>query len=383
MDLINRLSNIPNWVYLGLAVLVIIYLLNQNGLVSTAPLTKIIKVNVPIDLNGTDYYATFIGTGAGRNDKLMINTPDGWVDIIDQTNLGSLSATYSAAAADFDHTGKTDLVINRADGATLYLNHGKGRFEPRKLSDLPGDPVSSIAITDYNKDGHTDMYITRSDGPNTLLEGVGRGVFEDVTALTGTAGSVGQKGRRSTGAAWIDVDGDNLPDLVIGMDNGGTEIYRNTRGASGAKFTSGPLFYQMKDSEKTLTEQLNSIAIEQELTPAMGNPRGSVAGLPDGTANLGNNFIGVRLPDNNQFMNATIRVISVNQETGKTRRQSKQLVRTGESSKVVNFDLGNDDRVMHLEVTTIYDGNRWIHPDPKINQVATFRDMRSNNYTAK
>lgn len=381
MDLINRL-NIPNWVYLGLAVLVIIYLLNQTKVVVLPPSEKIIKVNVPIDLNGTDYYATFIGTGSGQNDKLMINTPDGWVDIIDQTNLSSLAATYSGAAADFDHTGKTDLVINRADGVTLYLNHGKGRFEKRKLSDLPGDPTSSVAITDYNKDGHTDMYISRSNGANTLLEGVGRGVFEDVTELTGTAGSVGQ-GRNSTGAAWIDVDGDKLPDLVIGMDNGGTEIYRNTRGASGGKFTSGPLFYHMKDSEKTLTEQLNSIAVEEVVQPGVGHPGGYVAGLQDGTANLGNNFIGVRLPDNNQFMNATIRVVSVNQETGKIRRQSKQLVRTGESLKVLNFDLGNDDRIMHLEVTTIYDGNRWIHPDPKINQVVTFRDMKSNNYTAK
>jgi hypothetical protein len=214
------LFNQPQWVYLAIAVIVIFYLLN-NGIVPTgngqdeAPPHSFKPV--PIDLNGNDQYAYFIGTPRGQMDKLIVKGQDGsWHDIIDQTNLACNLATYTATATDINHTGLTDLVVVREDGTTLYLNNGKGRFEERKISGA-NDPAATVISGDYNRDGNVDLYVTQKDGRNALLEGIGRGVFEDVTTITGTAG-----GKGSVGAAFVDVNGDQWPDLVVGNDSGGT-----------------------------------------------------------------------------------------------------------------------------------------------------------------
>ena len=97
--------------------------------------------------------------------------------------------------------------------------------------------------------------------------------------------------------------------------------------------------------------------------------------------NKKSSWIGVRLPDGTPFYNATLYVDSINDNTGKVRKQTRQ--NSNGSGKIITFDLGDDTRVLHLEVNTIYDGNRWIHPNPKINKIATFRNMKSNNYTAR
>ena len=99
-----------------------------------------------------------------------------------------------------------------------------------------------------------------------------------------------------------------------------------------------------------------------------------------------NNWIAVRLPDDAEFFNANIRVVSINDQTGKIRTQNKQRIvasNSDEKGNILKFDIGADNRIIHLEVSSIYDGNRWVHPDPKINMIATFRYMQSNNYTAK
>ncbi len=375
--------NIPPWGYIIILVIIVFIYNNKQGILPNFTNKSLHKglVQVPIDLNGNDRYARFIGTDSGKPDRLMVNVNGTWSDIIDQTNLSSNAATYSAAVADINNNGLSDLIVARSNGVWAYLNNSKGRFEVRKLSGA-NDPTSSISISDYNRDGHVDIYLTQKDGKNILLEGIGRGVFEDVTDLTKTQGSSG-----NVSAAWVDVNGDDLPDLVLGKDDGGTEIYRNTRGASGMKFTSGPLFFKEGESDLTMTEQLNRIASsKQTLHP--GRKGADEGGLK---TNYGTrNWIAVKLPDNNQFLNATIRVVSVDESTGKITRQSKQNVKDGShgegnnaGGKVVTFDLGMNNRVMNLEVQTIYDGTRWIHPDPKINKIATFRDFKSNNYTAK
>ena len=99
-----------------------------------------------------------------------------------------------------------------------------------------------------------------------------------------------------------------------------------------------------------------------------------------------NNWIAVRVPDDAEFFNCNIKVVSINDQTGQIHTQNKQRIVSSNSSangNIVKFDLGLDNRIVNLEVSTIYDGNRWVHPDPKINMIATFRYMQSNNYTAK
>lgn len=372
MDIFNQ----PHLVYLALALFVIFYLLNNTTSSNKSDESHTFKP-IPIDLNANGQIAYFIGTPNGHMDKLIVKGKDGrWHDIIDQTNLGCKLATYSAATTDIDHTGLTDLVVVREDGTTMYLNQGKGRFEKRKISGA-NDSKSSIISGDYNRDGNVDLYITQKDNRNVLLEGIGRGVFEDVTTITGTAGGEG-----SVSAAFVDINNDQWPDLVVGNDMGGTEIYRGSRGASGHKFTSGPVFYSQPDSDKTMTEVLAEIAVNTEiLSPGI---KGGVDGIVPGKIDGATNWIGLKLPNDHQFANALITIVSVDQQTGKIRKQTIQNVKRSDySNDFIKANLGTDDRVLHLEVQTMYDGTRWTHPNPIVNKIMTFRNMRSNNFTAK
>jgi hypothetical protein len=384
-DIISRFQSFDPLVYLTLFVLAYLiytyHFKNQTRQINDGqPIVS--PVRVPISLNmpeNKDLSAVFVGTGHGSNDKLMVEVNGKWHDIIDQTNLGCTMATYSAGVADVNNDGLSDLVVVREDVTTLYLNLGGGKFEARKISGA-NDPESTVTFSDYNKNGLVDILITQKNRGNVFLEGIGRGVFQDVTVVTRLNQTKGARG-----AKWMDVNGDQLPDLVLyGDGDGNPEILLGNRGGSGGKFATGPMF--VKNSDMTLTGELNKIASHTEvLTKGRKyNDDAEIVGKIPGNQN----WIGIKFPDNGQFMNAIIQVVSVDQSTGKIRRQTKQNNSSSlgddanKFGKIFNIDLGSDDRVLHLEVQTIYNGGRWIHPKPIANKIMTFRDFKSTKDTA-
>jgi hypothetical protein len=66
-----------------------------------------------------------------------------------------------------------------------------------------------VAVGDYDNDGYEDLYVTAYGG-NKLYHNNRNGTFTDVTDMAGVAGS-----GWSTSAAWVDLDGDGLLDLVV------------------------------------------------------------------------------------------------------------------------------------------------------------------------
>ena len=149
-------------------------------------------------------------TGA-RGDKWMPET------------MGSGCALF-----DYDGDGWLDVLLVNSEGwqgekapGKLYRNLGNGTFAD--ATERAGLDFSvygmGATIADYDADGDPDIYLTTL-GPNLLLRN-DAGRFVDVAREAGVAGVVwrddagNENPEWSTGAAWVDVDGDGWLDLLV------------------------------------------------------------------------------------------------------------------------------------------------------------------------
>lgn len=114
----------------------------------------------------------------------------------------------SAAAADFDEDGLTDLVVtissydnNTVDRDTYFLSgKGNGSFAAGKV--FVTEKSNHVFAADFNRDGHLDLAM-----PGRIYLGTGRGTFAPGPVLAG-------------GEAVGDVNGDSIPDVAsLGTNN--------------------------------------------------------------------------------------------------------------------------------------------------------------------
>jgi hypothetical protein len=148
-------------------------------------------------------------------------------------------------AFDADGDGDRDLLQTRAStvrraGAVeyqpvLHVNDGAGGFQPTADA-LPPLPISvgAAIAADFDRDGRLDLFLGARVQPGRypsaprsalLLNRGGR--FEDVT----DALAAGLAGRGMvTSALASDVDQDGWPDLVLALEWGGVEYWRNDQG---------------------------------------------------------------------------------------------------------------------------------------------------------
>ncbi len=81
---------------------------------------------------------------------------------------------------------------------------------------------SGVAIGDYDGDGFPDLYFCGLENANRLYRNLGNWRFEEVQL-----GVAACDGQYSTGAVWVDVEGDGDLDLLVNGISSGTRLFLN------------------------------------------------------------------------------------------------------------------------------------------------------------
>jgi hypothetical protein len=156
-------------------------------------------------------------------DILYRNNGNGtFTDITKEAGVDRAGNGLGVSFGDYDDDGWIDIyVANDSTPNFLYHNKGKGFFEEVAFRagvavGADGKPLAGMGtdMGDINGDGLLDIFVTNLDGQtHSLYKNLGKGLFTDVTFLSGvgeaTLPYVG------FGTAFLDYDNDGDLDLVI------------------------------------------------------------------------------------------------------------------------------------------------------------------------
>ena len=132
----------------------------------------------------------------------------------------------TVAALDYDGDGLLDLVVTdfyysakSAKGIALFHNKGNYHFEDvTQAAGLPlGASISGVAVADINGDGWPDLFLVSADGNNRFYLNNGHGKYVE-SAESKPVFSWGKlpPDNMPTGVCIADINGDGLPDVVVG-----------------------------------------------------------------------------------------------------------------------------------------------------------------------
>ncbi len=161
--------------------------------------------------------------GRGGLDHLYLN--DGAGNFVASGSAPDFQAptlTLAVAVGDFDGDGDVDAVFaGEVERMRTYFNVGNGRLEDVDKPAIPEDIQATTCVdaADIDRDGDIDLCISNEGQRLRLYVNDGRGKFSDVTnsQMPKTHGG-------AIAALFVDVDGDQYPDLVVG-----SELYLNDR----------------------------------------------------------------------------------------------------------------------------------------------------------
>jgi hypothetical protein len=314
------------------------------------------------------------GLPAGHN-ALYHNNGDGtFTDVSSKAGILSAGKCYGlgAVTADFDNDGWPDIYVAcDQTPSLLYVNQHDGTFQER--GDAAGVAYNAdgqlqagmgIAVADYDGNGFLDLAKTNFSGDRpSLYKNEDGSFFEDVSEMAG----IGRNQLLGWGVAFLDMDEDGWPDLV--MANGHvypeidrspigetyrqkTLLYRNLGNGRFADMTesAGPGFAPKRPSRGLAIGDLDGdgrpeiVIVNMNEKPALlknTGPRRNAIGIT---------LIGTR--SNRSAIGARCTV-----EAG-GRKQLADVVSGGsyfsQNSPTLYFGLGSAERVDRIEV-------RWPH----------------------
>jgi hypothetical protein len=212
------------------------------------------------DFNNDGCQDIFWVGGGGTADKLFINKCNGTGTFTEQGSAWGLTDLHcgnGVAVGDYDGDGRLDIYVtsfgapgsdtNEPGQHRLYHNDG-GSFSEvagaagvtASCSEASGNPAGyGAAWGDYDLDGSLDLCVVSwwgDDDGNRLYHNDGDGTFTDVTD---TALGTAIDGVWGFQPAFVDMDGDRFPELLIASDFQGSRYFVNNGDGTFTDFT-GP-----------------------------------------------------------------------------------------------------------------------------------------------
>ena len=164
------------------------------------------------DIDGDGHLDIAVVNWTGTSATLFYG--DGQRHFTTQT-INSWGAPDSIALGDLNGDGKLDVVIG-GEKETVYLNAGNRQFG-KSANYTPGFHSDVVVIADFNHDGKGAVIsASQHESVVNILYNKGDGTLDDNTNDIITYGISGG----ATNLIYQDVNGDNIPDLIIGYSTG-------------------------------------------------------------------------------------------------------------------------------------------------------------------
>ena len=146
---------------------------------------------------------------------------------------------------------------------------------------------NGLLVADVNNDGLLDVYFLNQLGSNVLYKNLGKGQFEDITEISGTA----LPDRVSAGGSFVDFDNDGNQDLFVTSIRKGNVLFKNMGGGVFTDITqSSGLNYQGHSSSSVFFDYDNDGLLDLLLlnigrfTTELIDSKGYFIGYPKGMA---------------------------------------------------------------------------------------------------
>lgn len=200
------------------------------------------------DVNGDGLEDVFIGGAIGQLAALYLQDNEGkfHMALPDAWTADAVCEDVNAVFFDVDKDGDMDLYVVSGGNEygdqspeyadRLYINDGKGNFT-KNADALPAmlSSKQAVAVGDFDNDGDEDLfvggrgvpgsfplpspsYLLRNDSKNGVIR------FTDVTTDVNAAL---QKPGMVTAAAWVDLDNDHFPELIMAGDWMPVMLFKN------------------------------------------------------------------------------------------------------------------------------------------------------------